>query len=157
MRFDVRTELVGRLVSGWLVQKLINNGKSAAVFMAEKAGVRAALKIFDPAIVQRYGRAAQLERINRERSLIGKEHTEALDPDVSTQNVRSGRAPDPGAAIAERGRPALSDHGARERALGPGLIRPARRFACIFESVLCREPDFRVDLRDGRDAAGSNT
>jgi serine/threonine protein kinase len=66
--------LVGERVGGWLVQKYINNGKSAAVFEAEKDGQRAALKVFYPEIVQRYGREAQLKRIERERSLIGKVH-----------------------------------------------------------------------------------
>jgi hypothetical protein len=37
----------------------------------------------------------------------------------------------------------------------PGRSRPARRFACILVSVLCRALAFRVDLRDGR-FAGSN-
>jgi hypothetical protein len=35
-------------------------------------------------------------------------------------------------------------------------MRPARRFACILRSVRRPEPDFRVDLREGRTSAGSN-
>jgi hypothetical protein len=35
-------------------------------------------------------------------------------------------------------------------------MSPVRRFACILRSVRRRDPDFRVDLRDGRTSAGSN-
>lgn len=67
-------ELVGETVGGWCIQKYINHGKSAVVFLAERSGQMAALKIFDPEIVERYGRDAQLVRINRERTLVGKSH-----------------------------------------------------------------------------------
>jgi hypothetical protein len=40
--------LKGKRLGGWLVQELINNGKSAAVFLAENEGVQGALKVFDP-------------------------------------------------------------------------------------------------------------
>lgn len=67
-------ELVGKTVAGWLVQEYLNHGKSAAVFLAERSGQKAALKIFDPEILERYGREIQLKRIERELSLIGKFH-----------------------------------------------------------------------------------
>jgi serine/threonine protein kinase len=67
-------ELEGKTVGGWRIQQYINHGKSAVVFLAERSGQTAAVKIFDPEIVERYGRDAQLVRINRERTLIGKTH-----------------------------------------------------------------------------------
>jgi serine/threonine protein kinase len=67
-------ELLGQTVGGWLVEKYINHGKSAVVFLASKGVQKAALKVFDPGIVDRYGRDAQKKRIERERSLIGKSH-----------------------------------------------------------------------------------
>jgi serine/threonine-protein kinase RIO1 len=67
-------ELLGKTVGGWLIQKYINHGKSAVVFLAQRSGQEAALKIFDPEIVERYGRDVQLKRINRELSLVGKSH-----------------------------------------------------------------------------------
>ena len=67
-------ELLGKTVGGWLLQKYINHGKSAVVFLAQRSGKESAPKIFDPEIVQRYGRDAQLTRISRELSLIGKSH-----------------------------------------------------------------------------------
>lgn len=67
-------KLLGQTVGGWLVEKYINHGKSAVVFLASKDALRAALKVFDPEIVDRYGRDSQRKRIERERSLIGKSH-----------------------------------------------------------------------------------
>ena len=67
-------ELLGSTVGGWLVEKYINHGKSAVVFLASRGAQKAALKVFDPDIVDRYGRDAQRKRIERERSLIGKSH-----------------------------------------------------------------------------------
>lgn len=67
-------DLLGKSVGGWVIKTFVNHGKSAVVFEAEKGGLRAALKIFDPEIVDRYGRETQLKRIERERSLIGKKH-----------------------------------------------------------------------------------
>lgn len=62
----------GKSVGGWKIQKFINHGKSAVVFLAEKDGGQAALKVFEPEIVDRFGWDSQLKRIERERSLIGK-------------------------------------------------------------------------------------
>lgn len=68
-------ELVGKSVGEWTPEKLLGNGKSAVVFRARKGDQVAALKVFDPDLVKRYGEPTQLERINRERLLIGKEHS----------------------------------------------------------------------------------
>ena len=66
--------LRGTTVGGWLVGDYINNGKSAVVVSASKDAKRAALKIFDPELVGRYGQEAQRKRIEREKSLVGKSH-----------------------------------------------------------------------------------
>lgn len=66
--------LVGKIVGGWHLREYIGKGKSAVVFLAAKNGRRAALKIFYPDLVQRYGRDAQLKRIEREQALRDKAH-----------------------------------------------------------------------------------
>ncbi|MDB6059253.1 MAG: hypothetical protein JWO95_3097 [Verrucomicrobiales bacterium] len=66
--------LRGHTLGGWPVLEFINHGKSAVVFRSEKNGVKAALKVFDPEIVQKYGADNQRKRIERERSLIDKQH-----------------------------------------------------------------------------------
>lgn len=71
--------LKGKQVGGWSIRDLINHGKSAAVFLAERGGVQGALKIFDPEIVDRYGHDSQLKRIEREKSLIGKTHPNLIN------------------------------------------------------------------------------
>jgi serine/threonine protein kinase len=71
---EMSAALIGKTVGGWLIEKYINHGKSAVVFQAHRSGQDSALKIFNPAIVQRYDRSAQVERINRQLSLIGKIH-----------------------------------------------------------------------------------
>jgi len=52
----------------------VNCGKSALVMKARRDDQIAALKIFDPDLVQRFGRVVQLSRIARETTLIGKNH-----------------------------------------------------------------------------------
>lgn len=66
--------LQGLSVSGWVVEAPIDHGKSAVVVRAVKAGQIAALKVFHPELIERFGKAAQLERIERERLLIGTSH-----------------------------------------------------------------------------------
>jgi hypothetical protein len=67
-------KLRGQSIEGWVVQSLIDHGKSAAVFKATGPSGHAALKIFDDDLIQRYGDKVQLERIHRELDLIGKHH-----------------------------------------------------------------------------------
>jgi len=67
-------KLLNKKLGGWLLKKYIDHGKSAVVFYASKERQNAALKVFDPEIIDRYGRDAQRQRIERERSLIGKNH-----------------------------------------------------------------------------------
>jgi len=57
----------------------VNHGKSALVVKAIRTGEEAALKIFDPDLVDRFGRSIQLGRIQREKSLIGKSHPHLIE------------------------------------------------------------------------------
>ena len=76
-RFEA--ELKGRKVGGWTIGSLIDNGASAAVFEAASQGQEAALKIFDPELVERVGEGSQLARINTEVSLVGRHHDHLVD------------------------------------------------------------------------------
>jgi serine/threonine protein kinase len=67
-------ELKGKSVGEWTVGPLIDNGASAAVFEAQHDGHPAAIKIFDPELVERVGEGAQLARIETEIQLVGKLH-----------------------------------------------------------------------------------
>lgn len=70
----MRDEIVGTEVGGWRVTDFLGAGKSALVLKTEKAGQLAALKIFDPDLIKKYGETTQLGRIEREKRLIGKSH-----------------------------------------------------------------------------------
>jgi serine/threonine protein kinase len=70
----MRSELIGKEVGGWKATESLGEGKSALVLKAERGGTEAALKVFDPDLVQKYGEDTQLGRITRERQLIGKSH-----------------------------------------------------------------------------------
>lgn len=67
--------LIGQTVGDWKLEKFINAGKSAAVFRGVKASEIAAVKIFDPALVEEFGRHSQLNRILRELTLRGHDHS----------------------------------------------------------------------------------
>jgi eukaryotic-like serine/threonine-protein kinase len=67
-------DLTGKEIAGCTIGSLIDHGKSAAVFKATRNGEVVALKIFDDEIIERYGDKTQLARIDRELTLIGKEH-----------------------------------------------------------------------------------
>ena len=51
----MRDEIVGTEVGGWRAIEFLGAGKSALVLKAEKAGQLAALKIFDPDLIKKYG------------------------------------------------------------------------------------------------------
>jgi eukaryotic-like serine/threonine-protein kinase len=68
------TEWIGLSLSGWVVSKFIDAGKSALVFEAFKGVSRAAIKIFDPEIIERFGEDEEKERIARELELVGAHH-----------------------------------------------------------------------------------
>lgn len=67
-------ELKGVHIGGWLVREYKGAGKSAVVFEGEKDGLRSALKVFDPELVQKYRKNTQQGRIKRELRVKGDEH-----------------------------------------------------------------------------------
>lgn len=67
--------LSGKTVGGWLAKNILGYGKSAVVMLAEREGTQAALKVFHPELVERFGRTVQFQRIQRELSLIGSKHS----------------------------------------------------------------------------------
>ena len=58
-------------ISGWTIHEFLGAGKSAVVLRATRSGVEAAVKVFHPEVIDRYGRAAQLARLDRESRLVG--------------------------------------------------------------------------------------
>ncbi|MBA4284384.1 MAG: hypothetical protein C0434_02485 [Xanthomonadaceae bacterium] len=66
--------LLGKTVGGWQIEKLYGYGKSAVVMAARKNSVDGAVKVFHGELIERFGKEVQLDRISRERSLIGAEH-----------------------------------------------------------------------------------
>ena len=70
---ELERELKGTILGGFKVLELINNGKSAAVFKAEKGEKLFALKIFDNKLIERFGHEIQTKRIEQEIAL--KNHT----------------------------------------------------------------------------------
>lgn len=70
----LRDSLIGRSVGGWTVDGFHGYGKSAVVMASQRDGVRGAIKIFHPELIERFGREVQLERIRRETSLVGVKH-----------------------------------------------------------------------------------
>lgn len=66
--------LLGKSVDGWAITGYLGCGKSAVVMRGEKDGEVAAVKVFHPELIERYGRKVQLERIVREASLVGAAH-----------------------------------------------------------------------------------
>jgi serine/threonine protein kinase len=67
-------KLRGSSVDGWLIECLIDHGKSAAVFRATRGIEISAVKIFDDELIARYGDSTQFERIKRELQLVGRHH-----------------------------------------------------------------------------------
>jgi len=66
--------LLGTTVGGWTLTNACNAGKSAVVLKGERSGETAAIKIFDPELIDRFGADRQSARIERELTLRGKEH-----------------------------------------------------------------------------------
>ena len=70
---ELEKRIKNKIISEFKVLKLINNGKSAAVFKAEKGSEIFALKIFDNEMVERFGHEIQIKRITQEISLKNHE------------------------------------------------------------------------------------
>jgi serine/threonine protein kinase len=65
-------QLINKSFRGLVIKELLDNGKSAAVFLAEDhSGKKVALKIFDSELIDRYGHEMQEMRIQQEISLMG--------------------------------------------------------------------------------------
>lgn len=77
-------------IAGYRLGCRLGYGKSAVVYAAEREGQEYALKIFHPGLIEEYGKAAQLERIEREKRLIGWSH-----PNIA-EIIAGGEASDSG-------------------------------------------------------------
>ena len=64
----------GLAIGGWKIVEYVGHGGSAVVLKSVRDGITAALKIIDQEIVDKFGRAEQIERVKRERHLIGHSH-----------------------------------------------------------------------------------
>lgn len=71
---NLEGKLKGRKVGGYELVRLIDNGKSAAVFLAIKDSKQYAVKIFDDELIKNYGETAQFQRIKREINLKSTPH-----------------------------------------------------------------------------------
>lgn len=69
---ELEKELKGKELDGFNVDKLLDNGKSAAVFKATKEGEPFAIKVFDNELIERFGHEIQTKRIEQEIAL--KDH-----------------------------------------------------------------------------------
>jgi serine/threonine protein kinase len=67
-------KIIGAEIDSWKVSEHLGSGKSAAVFKAAKGTQIAALKVFDPRLVNEFGKEAQLNRIQRELNLKNHSH-----------------------------------------------------------------------------------
>ena len=69
-----RESLQGQTVGGWSIDGFYGNGKSAVVLPAARGSEIGAIKVFHPELIERYGKDTQLQRIQREASLVGAAH-----------------------------------------------------------------------------------
>lgn len=72
-------ELKGKTIQGWLIEDVINYGKSALVLKGTRGDSPIAVKVFDRELVERYGAEAQRTRVLRERELVGSKHTNLIN------------------------------------------------------------------------------
>ena len=75
----IAAELLGKKVGDWTVGHVLGAGKSAIVFRGERNGFAAAVKVFDPEMVERFGREIQLGRVNRELALRDQRHPNLVE------------------------------------------------------------------------------
>ncbi|HWY69723.1 MAG TPA: protein kinase [Terriglobales bacterium] len=67
-------EWQGKTLNGWLIGEYVNSGKSALVFKSIRGNTTAAIKVFDPELIERFGKESEEDRISRELTLVGKHH-----------------------------------------------------------------------------------
>lgn len=66
---NLEKQIKNKEIGGFKVLEFLNNGKSAAVFRAEKNHKNYALKVFDNELIERFGHEIQSKRIEQEISL----------------------------------------------------------------------------------------
>jgi len=85
-------ELLGQKVGRWQIDSYLGCGKSALVMSAiDSRGVRAAVKIFDPELIERLGKPMQLARIARECALAEGGHPHLVRIYDGGECVSTGR------------------------------------------------------------------
>lgn len=67
-------DLRGTSVGEWRLDELVGNGATALVFRARQRDQEAALKVFDPELIERSGEATELARIRRELGIRDRPH-----------------------------------------------------------------------------------
>ncbi len=72
-------ELIGHEIGGWSIMDYINYGKSAVILKSRKNDDIAAIKIFDPELIERFGKKIQMDRVEREKILIGNKHPHLVE------------------------------------------------------------------------------
>ncbi|KAF0221905.1 MAG: hypothetical protein FD174_236 [Geobacteraceae bacterium] len=72
-------ELLNQFINDWQLVEYCGAGKSALVFKAVRGDTTAAIKLFDPELVEKFGKETQKARIERERELIGKGHPHLIN------------------------------------------------------------------------------
>lgn len=70
----IANELLSKQVSEWEILDICNEGKSAVVLKGSKGDEIAAIKVFDPELIERFGAERHSARIQRELSLKQKSH-----------------------------------------------------------------------------------
>lgn len=85
---QLANSLIGTKIDGWLVEKHIDHGKTAAVFQASKGADQAAIKVYDDELIARFGDETFQQRCAREAKLVGLCHPNLV------QLYEHGRLPD---------------------------------------------------------------
>lgn len=67
-------DLIGKSIGQWELIEYLGSGKSALVFKGRCHKQESAVKVFDPELIQRFGKRIQLQRIQRELLLRDKAH-----------------------------------------------------------------------------------
>lgn len=70
---------LGKQLNGWKLFEYVNSGKSALVFKGKRETQMGAVKVFDPEIIEKFGRADEEERIKRELQLVGVKHPNLVE------------------------------------------------------------------------------
>lgn len=66
--------LKGTEIGGWTLERSLGKGASAVVFKGHKGNQDAAIKVYKPDMVRKYGENNEIDRITRQTKLIGTKH-----------------------------------------------------------------------------------